>query len=240
MKAMNNIMLMGLLLLVVVQVVCGYIYSSNRRTGSHLMNLRMASSMKPSSSLWNSVTKKSSKKEYPTVVVEGNYNVALGTLGLAGISFVAHNNVLAGGLGLLGGFLFLQTGKVRFVFDQDSMEVKVLSKDKKLESLGKNVELEVYDKLTKNKGSSKNQADQLLVKSRDNFAVGGANRWRYDTFAEWWFVPSKEFPVFMYFSETQTKPEGQFHLFPVIMNSKQLYDVLMERVGAGNKHNQKA
>lgn len=31
--------------------------------------------------------------------------------------------------------------------------------------------------------------------------------------------------------ETQTKPEGQIHFFPVIFNGKQLYDVMAERCG---------
>jgi hypothetical protein len=35
----------------------------------------------------------------------------------------------------------------------------------------------------------------------------------------------------MYFNEIQTKPEGQFHLFPVIMDGKLLYETLMDKVG---------
>ncbi len=31
--------------------------------------------------------------------------------------------------------------------------------------------------------------------------------------------------------ETQTKPEGQIHFFPVLFNGKQLYDVMLERCG---------
>lgn len=31
--------------------------------------------------------------------------------------------------------------------------------------------------------------------------------------------------------ETQTKPEGQIHFFPIIFNGKQLYDVMVERCG---------
>lgn len=31
--------------------------------------------------------------------------------------------------------------------------------------------------------------------------------------------------------ETQTKPEGQIHFFPIIMDGKQLYDVMAERCG---------
>lgn len=32
--------------------------------------------------------------------------------------------------------------------------------------------------------------------------------------------------------ETQTKPEGQIHFFPIIFNGKQLYDVMVERCGS--------
>ena len=70
--------------------------------------------------------------------------------------------------------------------------------------------------------------------SRENFAVGGQNRWKYSTFLKWSFIPTKEFPIFMYFTESQTDPSkegGQFHLFPVIMNGGQLYDQLVKRVG---------
>ena len=31
--------------------------------------------------------------------------------------------------------------------------------------------------------------------------------------------------------ETQTKPEGQIHFFPIIFNGKQVYDAMVERCG---------
>ncbi|KAG8376003.1 hypothetical protein BUALT_Bualt09G0017800 [Buddleja alternifolia] len=69
-----------------------------------------------------------------------------------------------------------------------------------------------------------------LQESGENAFVGGKNRWKYSTFVNWelWW-PS--FPVLVYFKETQTKPEGQIHFFPVIFNGKQLYDVMVERCG---------
>eukprot|EP00897_Mesotaenium_endlicherianum_P009497 jgi/Mesen1/8576/ME000497S07983 len=68
-------------------------------------------------------------------------------------------------------------------------------------------------------------------KSGENVFVGGENRWKYDTFTNWEFWwPG--FPVLVYFKETQTKPEGQIHFFPVIANGKQLYDVMVERCGS--------
>ena len=43
----------------------------------------------------------------------------------------------------------------------------------------------------------------------------------------WW----PGFPCLVYFKETQTKPEGQIHFFPIIMDGQQLYDVMVERCG---------
>ncbi|KAH6761085.1 hypothetical protein C2S52_008212 [Perilla frutescens var. hirtella] len=69
-----------------------------------------------------------------------------------------------------------------------------------------------------------------LQDSGENVFVGGQNRWKYSTFVNWelWW-PS--FPILVYFKETQTKPEGQIHFFPVIFNGKQLYNALVERCG---------
>ncbi|XP_024034293.1 uncharacterized protein LOC18055163 isoform X2 [Citrus clementina] len=69
-----------------------------------------------------------------------------------------------------------------------------------------------------------------LNESGENVFVGGKNRWKYSTFVNWelWWP---NFPILVYFKETQTKPEGQVHFFPVIFNGKQLYDVMVERAG---------
>lgn len=65
----------------------------------------------------------------------------------------------------------------------------------------------------------------------ENKFVGGENKWAYDTFTNWEFWwPG--FPILVYFKETQTKPEGQIHFFPVIFNGKQVYDVMVERCGS--------
>lgn len=70
-----------------------------------------------------------------------------------------------------------------------------------------------------------------MQESGENVFVGGKNRWKYSTFVNWEFWwPS--FPVLVYFKETQTKPEGQVHFFPVIFNGRQLYDVMVERAGS--------
>lgn len=64
----------------------------------------------------------------------------------------------------------------------------------------------------------------------NNAFVGGKNKWSYDSFVNWefWFP---NFPVLVYFKETQTKPEGQIHFFPIIFDGKELYDVMVERCG---------
>eukprot|EP00640_Fibrocapsa_japonica_P007543 CAMPEP_0113940324 /NCGR_PEP_ID=MMETSP1339-20121228/6485_1 /TAXON_ID=94617 /ORGANISM="Fibrocapsa japonica" /LENGTH=151 /DNA_ID=CAMNT_0000944121 /DNA_START=166 /DNA_END=621 /DNA_ORIENTATION=- /assembly_acc=CAM_ASM_000762 len=68
-----------------------------------------------------------------------------------------------------------------------------------------------------------------LVNSGENFKVGGANRWDYDTFTNWVFYPSPSFPILVYFKETQTSPEGQIHFFPVIADGKKLYETMVEK-----------
>lgn len=70
----------------------------------------------------------------------------------------------------------------------------------------------------------------------ENFVVGGANSWKYDTFVNWDFFPSPAFPILVYFKETQTSDEkwdvgagkldesstGQIHFFPAIANCAEL------------------
>jgi len=43
-------------------------------------------------------------------------------------------------------------------------------------------------------------------------------RCRYSTFVNWEFW-WPNFPILVYFKETQTKPEGQIHFFPIIFVS---------------------
>ena len=127
--------------------------------------------------------------------------------------------ILQGGLNLLfAAFLAVQAQRIRFVFDETAFELK-------------NVDL----------GASKEQV--LLKNSGENFVVGGANRWNYDTFVNYDFFPSVDFPILVYFKETQTPPEkwgqgpgsldkvggGQVHFFPAIANVKQLKEQFEKR-----------
>lgn len=70
---------------------------------------------------------------------------------------------------------------------------------------------------------------------QENVVVGGENKWRYDSFKNYDFLPSRDFPILVYFREDQTPVEvreevpivvdtleGQVHFFPAISNSQQL------------------
>ncbi|XP_048333551.2 uncharacterized protein LOC107434817 [Ziziphus jujuba] len=136
-------------------------------------------------------------KSRETVVPDPDYRIPVVLLGLAGGLAYSNNLLPAAPVGLLGLLLLFQTTRVRFVFDEEALEVKV---------------------------------GEELQDSGENVFVGGKNRWKYSTFVNWelWWP---NFPILVYFKETQTKPEGQVHFFPVIFNGKQLYDVMVERAG---------
>ncbi|KAK2645955.1 hypothetical protein Ddye_021150 [Dipteronia dyeriana] len=136
-------------------------------------------------------------KNRETVVPDPDYRIPVVLLGLAGGLAYTNNLLPAAPVGLLGLLLLFQTTRVRFVFDDEALEVKI--------------------------------GDQLN-ESGENVFVGGKNRWKYSTFVNWelWWP---DFPILVYFKESQTEPEGQVHFFPVIFNGKQLYDVMVERAG---------
>ena len=73
------------------------------------------------------------KKTKPTnseaVVIPPNYNVALGfAASSAFISLGAGNIALGVPVGLIALLLFVQTGRVRFAFDDEALEVLVAKK----------------------------------------------------------------------------------------------------------------
>ena len=143
------------------------------------------------------------------VIVPPDFRVSIGfvTLSIA-ISAGLHNLFVGIPVGLIGALLVFQTTRVRFVFDNEAMEVKRAEK---------NVE----------------NGSESLKESGENFAVGGKNRWGYKSFTNWFFIPSKDFPILMYFTENQTSSsKEQLHLFPVIMNGRVLCDLLMSKVGS--------
>lgn len=123
-------------------------------------------------------------------------------------------------LGIFGGgfhilfaaLLWVQTSRVRCVFEKDSFEFYNIK--------GPGLDLE-------------NGA--WLEKKPDNYVAATPNRWKYDSIVNYGFFPSEEFPVICYFKETET-PEwkwnrwfaafdsygrGQPHFFPGICNVRQ-------------------
>jgi hypothetical protein len=131
-----------------------------------------------------------------TVIPEPSVGVPLGLFGLSGLAAAAHAIPLSGFFLVGSFFLYFQSNRVKFVFDDEALEVIIEGQEEQPE----------------------------------NAFVGGKNRWTYDSFVNWEFWwPG--FPVLVYFKEVQTKPEGQIHFFPIIMDGKQLYDVMVERCG---------
>ena len=119
--------------------------------------------------------------------------------------FVPHHAVLGvrgPGFGFagIGALLAVQSTRVRFEFDDEAMEVKLGGKGDELKSSG------------------------------ENFAVGGQNRWKYDTWTNWDVFPSEQLPILMYFKENQTSPEGQIHFFPFVMRADELLREVRARV----------
>lgn len=133
------------------------------------------------------------------LIIAPDYRVALG-FGLTGLGLALPplSNPGAGvPLALIGAFLATRTQKVRFVFDDEAMEVMTVGSDGELELSG------------------------------ENFAVGGRNRWAYSTFTNWEFYPSKHcLLIFLrdlfdgFYSlchsrpSTHTHPHTHIHIIP--------------------------
>lgn len=154
-------------------------------------------------------------------LVDPSYNLAIGAFGVGLASGFLEDirkddgeklptAKIFGGLALLftifAAFLTFQTTTLRFSFDDDGNDGDSFS-------------------LVKANGASMGE----------NVVVGGENKWRYDSFVNWDFLPSSQFPILVYFRETQTPMEnreevpivvdtldGQVHFFPAISNTKQL------------------
>ena len=161
--------------------------------------------------------KKQPQAALPTVVPAPSYRIPAVWLGLNAATALAHVSLAGDSLpsqvpgfllaSLLPVFLAVQASRVRFVFGPRTLEVVVGTETPEEAAAGQGTETE-------------------------NKFVGGKNEWSYDSFVNWEFFPSKSFPVLVYFKETQTKPEGQIHFFPVLFQAKELYGVMKERCGS--------
>lgn len=135
--------------------------------------------------------------------------------------------IFGGGFHLLfATLLWVQTSRVRCVFEKDAFEF--------------------YNVRGPRLDYENGEAD--LVKKPDNYVSGTPNRWKYDTIINYGFFPSESFPVICYFKETET-PEykwdrwfaafdsygnGQPHFFPGICNVRKFKEQ-MELRGAKRK-----
>jgi uncharacterized protein YciI len=138
----------------------------------------------------------------PCVTLDPDYRLAATLAGLVTLGVPFGLGVLPGvPLGGLAAFLASRTAAVRFVFDSEALEIMQAG------------------------------ADGTVKSGRENFAVGGRNRWAYEAITAWAMYPSPEAAVLVYFRERQTRPEGQGHLFPVLCAPADLRRELDERVG---------
>mmetsp|Transcript_8863 Transcript_8863/g.29608 ORF Transcript_8863/g.29608 Transcript_8863/m.29608 type:complete len:225 (-) Transcript_8863:97-771(-) len=158
------------------------------------------------------------------VVIEPDYKVAAGFLAAGAALFALKAPAAGVPIGALGVLFAVQTGRVRFVLDDEAFELKV-----------------------------KGQSEQQLDDSGENIVVGGANRWKYPTWVNYDFFPSLEFPILVYFKENQTPQEkwgkgpggfdnrnnGQIHFFPAICNTEQLNKVFIEKGLPSERYNPK-
>ena len=157
------------------------------------------------------VAVRASSLDDDVVVVPGDYRVGGALLGVAlatGPLFHLWTQSLVHGV--LGGFLAFQASRVRFRFTRDALEVVFIEPGADdSTAVGADVE---------SSGDNKLQG-------------GGANSWKYDSITNWEFWwPG--FPCLVYFKETQTKSDGQPHFFPIIMDGKMLYEVMLQRLPA--------
>lgn len=166
------------------------------------------------------------------VMIDPDYYLALGTALLCPLIIWYHPSYDPNGgislIGLSGGLfhllfaalLWVQTRRVRCVFEKDGFEFYNIK--------GPGLDLE--------KGA-------WLQKKPDNYVAGTRNRWKYDSITNYGFFPSEEFPVICYFKETET-PEwkwnrwfaafdsygrGQPHFFPGICSVKQFKEQMEAR-----------
>ena len=244
-KAINSYLfvfdaIMKILSLVITTMLAAQVsaFAPSSSAGNHAMQTRTSSQTRQTTSLSMAATTsgpfdflsgifpKKDKAPDELVIIDSDYTLSF-VFGAIGIFIILTSpdksclpgsvicpptiwGAIQGGLNILfASFLAIQAQKIRFVFDSTAFELK-------------NVDF----------GTT---ADDL-IESGENFVVGGENRWRYDSFVNFDFFPSVEYPILVYFKENQTPEEkwgegpggldkvggGQVHFFPAIGNVKQL------------------
>ena len=153
-------------------------------------------------SVFNPTPSKPSQPKYPKVIVPPSPTLGLAFL-VPSVALSTVALIPSTPLLLFSVFLLIQTSRVRFVFDDENFSLQ----------------------------NAKPFTDEL-ESSGENFVVGGANTWSYDSFVNWEFFP-RSFPILVYFKEIQTPEEkwsegpgsmdkvggGQLHFFPAIADT---------------------
>ena len=144
-------------------------------------------------------------------VIPGDYRIGGVLLGVATfLGPVCHLWTQFGIHGFLGAFLAFQASRVRFRFSDTDLDVVFIEPGAD--------DSTALDVDTESSGDNKLQG-------------GGANKWSFDSVTNWefWFPG---FPVLVYYKENQTRPEGQPHFFPIIMDGKKLYETMLAKMPA--------
>jgi hypothetical protein len=175
---------------------------------------------------------KAERNRMKDVMIDPSYSLAVALAALGPLIIWYHPSYFEDGsmsvIGTAGGLfhilfaalLWVQTRRVRLVFEKDGFEFYNIK--------GYKLDLE--------KGAR-------LERKPDNYVAGTQNRWRYDSIINYGFFPSIWFPVIVYFKETDT-PEwkwnrwfaafdsygrGQPHFFPGISNVFQFKEQMEAR-----------
>ena len=144
-------------------------------------------------------------------VIPGDYRIGGVLLGVAAfLGPVCHLWTQFGVHGVLGAFLAFQASRVRFRFSDTDLDVVFIEPGAD--------DSTALDVDTESSGDNKLQG-------------GGANKWSFESVTNWefWFPG---FPVLVYYKENQTRPEGQPHFFPIIMDGKKLYETMLAKMPA--------
>ena len=158
------------------------------------------------------------KDETPSVVLAPDFRLGLSVLAV-GLQLwkVLNWTTLGIIVSVIGGFLTLQTARLRFRFTNTALDV-----------------LRV-------KGLSDTGDDDAPTVEAESTDVGGTGcairetkraigPWKFSSVVNWEFWwPG--FPVLAYFQETQVKETGQRHFLPIIMDGKGLYEQMMLHFG---------
>ena len=141
-------------------------------------------------------------------VIPGDYRIGGVLLSVAAfLGPVCHLWTQFGVHGFLGAFLAFQASRVRFRFSDTDLDVVFIEPG--------------ADDSTARRGHRQQRRQQAAGRRRQQVVL----RERHQLGV---LVP--RLPVLVYYKENQTRPEGQPHFFPIIMDGKKLYEQMLEKM----------